>query len=59
MVSSADFVRDPKWFSAAALIFSGTLDKAAASRRSPRRKRSSIVSLRPLRLKKQRAKRPL
>ncbi|MBQ6615157.1 MAG: hypothetical protein IJH67_02205 [Thermoguttaceae bacterium] len=58
MVSSADFVRDPEWFSAAALILCGALDKAA-SRRSPRRKRSSIVSLRPLRLKKQRAKRPL
>ncbi|MBQ6616778.1 MAG: hypothetical protein IJH67_10450 [Thermoguttaceae bacterium] len=45
----ADFVRDPEAFSAASYYFRGALDKAASSRRSPRRKRSSIVSLRSLR----------
>ena len=41
-ISSADFVRDPEAFSTAAQIVSGALDKAASSRRSPRRKRSSL-----------------
>ena len=36
--SFADYIRDPEWFSAASQSFSGALDKAASSRRIPRRK---------------------
>ncbi len=36
------YVRDPVWFLASSKIFSGSLDKAASSRRSPRRKRKPI-----------------
>ena len=41
--SVADFVRDPEAFSAASMVFSGALDKAASSRRTPRRKRSPMA----------------